>query len=96
MEYFENVLKNHIKNIPKDKLTPDFFLQLKLESEINQQNVYEVLGFLKILRRNTAFLVQKIGRKMLKMDSSMKKRDVIKKNIYELSFNALHCLGMYK
>jgi hypothetical protein len=79
----------------KSRLTPDLYFQVQLESEISRNDIEDVKTLVRVLRKNSTFLVNKTLRKLLNLDSTLKKREVIRNHIFRLTGQAFNFLDKY-
>jgi hypothetical protein len=82
-------------NYEKGKLTPDLYFQIQLENEISRNDLEDVKTLVRVLRKNSTFLVNKTLRKLLNLDSSLKKREVIRNHIFKLTEQAFTFLEKF-
>lgn len=80
----------------KGKLTPDLYFQVQLENEISRNDLEDVKTLVRVLRKNSTFLVNKTLRKLLNLDSSLKKREVIRNHIFKLTEQAFTFLEKFQ
>lgn len=91
--------KEHQIKIPvyeKSRLTPDLYFQIQLENEISRNDLDDVKTLVRVLRKNSTFLVNKTLRKLLNLDSTLKKREVIRNHIFRLTEQAFKFLDKYQ